>query len=1126
MAAAEMLNRAEVERRQQQLLAYETDMLVQQAADRERAAILAAEAEAARAAHARLAAAASAGAAAVPHHHPAAAVAAAAAPHSHPPAATAAAAAVAPTAPVPAPVAQPGVAPVAPTAAAAAPVVQASAPAAPAPLAAAPTATGAVSAPTQAAPPVSTAEATVAAALEAKKANAAASAPAKAKAKSKAKSTAATGGGGPAKGKAGTTPKKGAAAAATKRKTPAGGGGTGPALKGPIPSLDDPVPPITSQDYDNLEALMNQFCRVPLLAEFSRPVSSLHPELVPVYSKVVKHPVDLSKVCRSIRRREYKDTRTIRLDMWRIFANCIKFHCHPSTREGAIPSFVSIALHLRDYFNALWEEYMLPSETPGSAAKSAKAKANPTEVAYHQSFKTRDERRKKRIVATSTTALSNRTLERVASEIENFTDANGMVDGLDGEPIVSPMTGMESAEEVATKEAYDAVVVGLTKLKEKMTELANENEEYTVAELQADLKKCYSTEVFADRAELRKKLGDRLNRLLGKIVVPIFETNCRGVNQSSVWGCMAACIWARESSKKPYWPALVLGIMAPEDQREDWHNALTERNEGRLPESLRQQLEAGKRKAVTALKKQSTGKAERMSFFLVEFLGTHEFTWCKESDIIEQFDPEEDPDTHVGGPQSLKKKKHHTRDHRINPQTERLRQKAVEEGRWALEEFEMQLSDTCGDLYLSDDEDNDDHYSYDVLCQSEAEGDNAVKDAGGASADGAPSWAAASPSADDETLDGTISDEEEIAELLSTEGMLDYSVAGRKLAKKRVAAIKKVKTEKAKALQKKKKAEQEKKKKADAAKKKKAEASKGKAENKKLEREMQKQQKELEKRRKKRERDREMMEKKAKKAKISALETVKKGGRTPGGIPDKKERATAVVRGYLTRIAKKEDLAGLGFSSAATLPSSAVESTSLLGMALAFRAAAGYAEMPVGKGEDPVKKPWDKIDTDGPSKAEDRCKNLAQQAEMLEQELAKIKKDNAQRRVLIAQAHRQREAREKKAIRKEERIKKQAGVPKKKTAKKSKESESGKATPIPTKGEAAPLKAEPVPSAAAAAAEESKTKENDPTPVAPVAAAEETPTSTIANKGASEDVVMAEVTVESAPAPAPVPSQE
>ena len=32
------------------------------------------------------------------------------------------------------------------------------------------------------------------------------------------------------------------------------------------------------------------------------------------------------------------------------------------TREGAIPSFVSIANHLRDYFNTLWMEYMIPSE--------------------------------------------------------------------------------------------------------------------------------------------------------------------------------------------------------------------------------------------------------------------------------------------------------------------------------------------------------------------------------------------------------------------------------------------------------------------------------------------------------------------------------------------------------------------------------------------------------------------------------------------------------------------------------------------------------------------------------------------------------------------------------------------
>ena len=45
------------------------------------------------------------------------------------------------------------------------------------------------------------------------------------------------------------------------------------------PSLDDPVPEMTDEEYSNLEDLMVQFCRVPLLAEFSRPVSLLHPEV-------------------------------------------------------------------------------------------------------------------------------------------------------------------------------------------------------------------------------------------------------------------------------------------------------------------------------------------------------------------------------------------------------------------------------------------------------------------------------------------------------------------------------------------------------------------------------------------------------------------------------------------------------------------------------------------------------------------------------------------------------------------------------------------------------------------------------------------------------------------------------
>ena len=46
-----------------------------------------------------------------------------------------------------------------------------------------------------------------------------------------------------------------------------------------IPTMDDPVKPISTVEYQNLEKLMVQFCRVPLLAEFSRPVLLLHPEV-------------------------------------------------------------------------------------------------------------------------------------------------------------------------------------------------------------------------------------------------------------------------------------------------------------------------------------------------------------------------------------------------------------------------------------------------------------------------------------------------------------------------------------------------------------------------------------------------------------------------------------------------------------------------------------------------------------------------------------------------------------------------------------------------------------------------------------------------------------------------------
>merc|ERR1719223_2726696 len=93
------------------------------------------------------------------------------------------------------------------------------------------------------------------------------------------------------------------------------------------------------------------------------------------YSKIVHHPMDLGKVCRKIRRKEYACLRDVRLDSWRIFSNCVRYHSHSSNKD-AVPSFVSIALHLRDYFNDLWQEFLMPSDAPPAPAKKSSAHAH------------------------------------------------------------------------------------------------------------------------------------------------------------------------------------------------------------------------------------------------------------------------------------------------------------------------------------------------------------------------------------------------------------------------------------------------------------------------------------------------------------------------------------------------------------------------------------------------------------------------------------------------------------------------------------------------------------------------------------------------------------------------------
>ena len=259
------------------------------------------------------------------------------------------------------------------------------------------------------------------------------------------------------------------------------------------------------------------------------------------YSKIVKHPVDLGTVCRKIRRRQYDCLRDVRLDAWRIFSNCVKYHSHPSNKD-AVPSFVSIALHLRNYFNDLWEEHMIPSDPPVLASNKPKPKSGP-QVQLREAMTKRAEDRKQRMIVSGLSVMTGKSLGRAAEALTTLIENGGCVDRLDTEPI----WGEGSSED---DDDLVVVVENLVRLKDQLHSLSAKGDEYGVDELDRDVRKCYTDEVLENNPATRMRVANRLDRFLGKIFVPIHEATCRGVSQSSVWGCMAAAVWARESSKK------------------------------------------------------------------------------------------------------------------------------------------------------------------------------------------------------------------------------------------------------------------------------------------------------------------------------------------------------------------------------------------------------------------------------------------------------------------------------------------------------------------------------------------------------------------------------------------------
>ena len=125
-------------------------------------------------------------------------------------------------------------------------------------------------------------------------------------------------------------------------------------------------------------------------------------------------------------------------------------------------------------------------------------------------------------------------------------------------------------------------------------------------------------------------------------------------------------------------------------------------------------------------------------------------------------------------------------------------------------------------------------------------------------------------------------------------------------------------------------------------------------------------------------------------------------------LANKRGRATAIVNGYLTRTLKKEEMKNLSLSGVLSIPASLVDSSGLLGMALAFRAAAGEIPMP-DDGHSRLK-PWKQIDADGPKSSAERTKNLEKQLELILRKVDEIREATAKRRemtqVAIEQKHR------------------------------------------------------------------------------------------------------------------------
>lgn len=641
-------------------------------------------------------------------------------------------------------------------------------------------------------------------------------------------------------------------------------------------------------------------------------------------------------MCRGIRQRKYKNRRDVRLDLWLVFGNCVKYNSH-SNNKDAVPSFVSIALHLREYLNNLWQEFMMPSDLIEEGSPEIQA-------VTQAAFETRAKDRRRRVESSGVLIVSREYVGRIIHSLTNLLQNGGRVDRLDQTDVLN-----------SSNEETNEIIQRINEYKERLQEFLQSEEggDMQLEGLYDDLRRtCFGDDLSLE-SKNRGAIFGRLDRWFWKIATPLHEANCRGVAQSSIWGNIATCIWARESGKKPFWPALCLGILPPADQREPWHDAVTERNECRLPEKLRMQLQAAKKRCEAAQKRQN------LSYFLVEFLGTHEFIWIKESDIIEEFDPENDPNKNA----KTTKKGRPSRATAASVADNKTYQKALQECVWANLEYENVLTDALksGDGTQDDASEDGMMHSFSALCEQVS------NDVDGTPSDGSIYGF------DDDAMSET--DVEDLNYILSHDGLIDPESLTRKGGKS--------------------------KKKPPAPKREVIIGTPMKIKNREAFRELmnKRQQKEAEKRRKKRSREREknLKAEEKKKRRRSAAEGVAYEDYDMNF--DKRSRATIITKAYLMRLKDKEETKSLAIGGITGMPVASVDSIGLIGMSLAFRAASGILRLPDEGPENELKRcPWKAIDTSKVKSTTERTFLLKKKLELMHKELERINTNTEKRR--------------------------------------------------------------------------------------------------------------------------------